>query len=89
MAFKREVLERVLPIPGKDKYIAHDYWIACICEKYYKTDYINKPLILYRRHGENASPAFGKSRLTVAERIYKRFYTLFYIWSRRHPQRHS
>ncbi len=83
MAFKRKVLKRVLPIPGKDKYIAHDYWIACICEKYYKTALIEKPLILYRRHGENTSPAFGKSRLTLLERVYKRFYTLFYIVKRR------
>ena len=82
MAFKRKVLERVLPIPGKDKYIAHDYWIACICEKYYKTALIDKPLILYRRHGENTSPAFGKSKLSIVERIYKRFYTMYFIIKR-------
>ena len=83
MAFKRKVLDRLLPIPGNDKYIAHDYWIACVCEKYYKTALINKPLILYRRHGDNASPAFGKSKLSLLERIYKRFYTLYYINTRR------
>lgn len=83
MVFRKEVLERVLPIPGKDKYIAHDYWIACICERYYKTALIDQPLILYRRHGDNTSPAFGKSRLTVPERIYKRFYTLYFILGRK------
>lgn len=83
MAFRSDVLKRVLPIPGKDKYIAHDYWIACVCEKYYKTSLINEPLILYRRHGNNASPAFGKSKLSVFERIYKRFYTLYYIAKRK------
>lgn len=82
MAFKKEVLQRVLPIPGKDKYIAHDYWIACICERYYKTALIDKPLILYRRHGENTSPALGKSKLSIAERVYKRFYAMYYICRR-------
>ncbi len=86
MAFKKKVLERVLPIPGKDKYIAHDYWIACICEKYYKTALIEHPLILYRRHGGNASPAFGKSKLSLRERIYKRFYTMYFILGRRKPR---
>ena len=83
MAFRKRVLERVLPIPGDDKYIAHDYWIACICERYYQTALIDEPLILYRRHGDNTSPALGKSRLTVGERIYKRFYTLSYLYARR------
>lgn len=83
MAFKKNILNRVLPIPGKDKYIAHDYWIACICERYYKTGLIEEPLILYRRHGDNTSPAFGKSRLTIMERVYKRFYTLYYIQGRK------
>ncbi len=83
MAFRKEVLSRVLPIPGNSKYIAHDYWIACICEKYYKTGLISKPLILYRRHDSNASPAFGKSKLSIVERIYKRFYTLFFIFQRK------
>lgn len=83
MAFKRDILPRVLPIPGENKYIAHDYWIACICERYYKTALIEKPLILYRRHGDNASPAFGKSRLSLWERIYKRFYTLYFVIGRK------
>ena len=83
MAFKKKILKRVLPIPGTSKYIAHDYWIACISERYYKTALIKEPLILYRRHGGNTSPAFGKSKLSVIERIYKRFYTLYYIAGRR------
>lgn len=87
MAFRKEVLDRVLPIPGNTKYIAHDYWIACICERYYKTSLIEKPLILYRRHGDNTSPAFGKSKLSLLERIYKRFYALFFIVKRRKTNR--
>ncbi len=82
MAFKRKVLRRFLPIPGKPKYIAHDYWLACVCELYYKTELIQEPLILYRRHGDNTSPAFGKSKLTIVERVYKRFYTLFFLITR-------
>ena len=82
MAFKRKILDKVLPIPGKSKYIAHDYWIACICEKYYKTELIEQPLMLYRRHGDNASTGVGKSDKSFFFKCYKRFYTLHYILQR-------
>ncbi len=83
MAFNKNVLKRALPIPGKDKYIAHDYWIACISELYFQTALIEKPLIMYRRHGNNASPALGKSNLSILERVYKRIYTLYFLLKRR------
>lgn len=82
MAFRREVLNVFLPIPGNPKYIAHDYWLACVSELYYHTELIREPLILYRRHGDNTSPAFGTSNLSVPERVFKRFYTLFFLVGR-------
>lgn len=83
MAFKKELLNKALPIPGKSKYIAHDYWLACVSEMYYKTELIDIPLIQYVRHGDNTSPALGKSRLSVFERIFKRLYTLYFLVKRR------
>lgn len=82
MAFQRRILDKVLPIPGDSKYIAHDYWIACICEKYYKTELIQEPLMLYRRHGDNASTGVGKSDKSFLFKCYKRIYTLHYILQR-------
>lgn len=54
MAFSREVLPCVLPIP-KDIPM-HDQWIGVKCDlKYRRTVFLREPLILYRRHGRNVS----------------------------------
>lgn len=85
MAFRKNVLERVLPIPGSTKYIAHDYWIACIAERYYNVQLLDSPLILYRRHADNVSPGVSnKSQLSILERVYKRAYVLRFIIQRAH-----
>lgn len=77
MAFRKEVLSSILPIPKNDKYIAHDYWIACVCEKKYKVELIETPYLLYRRHDGNASAGvFGKSKLSLLQKIMKRIYIL-------------
>ena len=80
MAFKRKILKRILPIPGSSKYIAHDYWIACVCSLFYKTELLTEPLMYYVRHGDNASPGlFGKSKLSLIQRIYKRIYVMQFL----------
>lgn len=54
MAFSREVLSCVLPIP-KDIPM-HDQWIGVKCDlKYRRTVFLRDQLILYRRHGSNVS----------------------------------
>lgn len=54
MAFRRELLEKVLPIP-KDIPM-HDQWIGILSDHYYgKSVLIKKPLLSYRRHENNAS----------------------------------
>lgn len=54
MAFKRELLEEVLPIPS---YIEmHDQWIGVINDKQRRgTCFLPDKLLKYRRHGKNAS----------------------------------
>lgn len=54
MAFKRDLLEQVLPIPN---YIEmHDQWIGIINDQLKRgTTFIPEKLIKYRRHGSNAS----------------------------------
>lgn len=76
MAFKRKVLEVSLPFP--DNYIdcPHDYWVALVSELYFKTNLIEKPLILYRRHSSNTSSGgFDKGR-TFIKKITGRIYCL-------------
>jgi len=74
MAFKRELLEEVLPIPG---YIEmHDQWIGVINDSLHRgTKFIPDKLIKYRRHGNNAS---GMSHYGVARMIRNR---VCFVWA--------
>lgn len=67
MAFDRKVLEASLPFP-QDTF-SHDTWIGLIGEMIGNTNFINDPLIYFRRHGENFSAYnFGDSFLTNKSR---------------------
>ena len=77
MAFKREVLEKSLPFPSNTKLTAHDYWICLISELYFDVGLIDEPLVLYRRHGENASNGGEQSKNTLFHKLKVRGYTLF------------
>ncbi len=74
MAFKRELLEEVLPIPS---YIEmHDQWIGVINDKLNRgTYFMPDKLLKYRRHGKNAS---GMSHYGVFRMIKNR---VFFIWA--------
>lgn len=55
MAFKRDILGKVLPIPSK-KGIFHDAWIGILAEYYgYKIAFVDVPLIEWNRHDRNAT----------------------------------
>ena len=68
LAFRKSMLRRFLPIP-KDVPM-HDMWFGLVNDIYGKTLYIDQPLIAYRRHGNNASPARGGP---VAQRLVWRW----------------
>lgn len=54
MAFRKELLQKVLPIP--DSIEMHDQWIGILNDFYNKKSYfLQEPLLFYRRHGENTS----------------------------------
>jgi len=57
LAFRSSMLEHFLPIPRDVP--MHDMWFGLLNDIYGKTHYIDQPLIAYRRHGNNASPAVG------------------------------
>ena len=50
MAFKASLKNKILPFP--EKIPMHDQWIGLIAEKYGKVEFLNKTLLLYRRHDE-------------------------------------
>ena len=53
MAFKKEMKNKILPIP-KDIEM-HDQWIGILNEKYGNSFFLNKELLMYRRHENNVS----------------------------------
>jgi len=53
MAFKRELLDYILPFPEKIQW--HDWWIGLIAENTGGVCFLEDKLILYRRHGNNTS----------------------------------
>ena len=74
MAFKRELLDEVLPIPN---YIEmHDQWIGVINDQLKRgTSFIPDKLIKYRRHGNNAS---GMSHYGIVRMIRNR---VCFVWA--------
>lgn len=74
MAFKRELLDEVLPIPN---YIEmHDQWIGVINDQLKRgTSFIPDKLIKYRRHGNNAS---GMSHYGIMRMIRNR---VCFVWA--------
>lgn len=76
MAFKSELKKYILPFP--EKLPMHDQWIGLMAEKHGKVKLVDEPLILYRRHGNNAS-GNGSS---ITEKIKWRLEIAFAIVNR-------
>lgn len=53
MAVRKEILKKVLPIP--EKVWIHDQWIGLLAEQLGTVIFLEEPLLLYRRHGENVT----------------------------------
>lgn len=60
MAFKRELLKQVLPFPSNLP--MHDQWIGILANRFGSVEYINRPLIYYRRHENTAT---GRQRANI------------------------
>jgi glycosyltransferase involved in cell wall biosynthesis len=67
MAFRKELLKVALPFPKNIP--MHDQWLGLVSEIYFKNEYIPEPLILYRRHGSNASYASERSKNSLIKKI--------------------
>ncbi len=50
---KKKFIEKILPVPYKSKYVAHDHWMGLIVSLYGKMAYIPEKYIKYRQHGNN------------------------------------
>ena len=74
MAFRREVLNTALPIPADP--VEYDTWIGMKAFRVGKIKLLNKRLIDYRRHGNNASPLTAKNANSLKIKIQRRYYLL-------------
>jgi glycosyltransferase involved in cell wall biosynthesis len=81
MAFRREILDYVLPFP-KDISFGHDNWMGLCVTKFGRIKYIDTPLIYHRLHGGNNSGLCGKSPNNILKKMNIRFSLLFNILSR-------
>lgn len=61
MAVRRDVLGLALPIPARAP--MHDMWLGVVGGVLGRVVYVDAPLLRYRRHGGNVSPARSPSRL--------------------------
>lgn len=67
MAFRKELMSYILPIPQSSP--MHDIWIGLIAETVGNVSFISEPLVLYRRHGKNASPTAEKSNFSLYKQL--------------------
>lgn len=78
MAFKREIVPILLPIPHTIG--GYDHWIGMVGQTYFKTLFLNEELILHRLHDNNFTPV---SRRPLFEILNVRFHLLFNLLKRR------
>jgi glycosyltransferase involved in cell wall biosynthesis len=81
MAFNRKILDYVLPFP--DNIAMHDSWIGLNATLIGRCCFLDKPLILYRRHGGNTMASFKKNHLPVSYQIRYRLQMMAHILMRR------
>lgn len=77
MAFKKSMFNYILPIP--ENVPMHDQWIGLLAENKGKVEFLDEELLLYRRHGDNAS---GMTHLPLPEMIKNRLVMLHCIRKR-------
>lgn len=77
MAFRREILKEVLPIPKR--MAAHDLWIALYSQLNFRCGYYPKVLQLYRRHDNTVSFAGGKSTNSLWYKLSYRAYLAYHL----------
>jgi glycosyltransferase involved in cell wall biosynthesis len=82
MAFNRKVLNAALPLP-KTMEIGHDIWLGLVAESIGKTEFINTPYLLYRRHDTAltniSNDLKSRSKRSLFTKIWSRFVVIYHI----------
>lgn len=82
MAFRRSILEKLLPFPTFRGLCPHDLWITLVAEFYFKVAVIREPLILYRRHDNNVSNGGVSGNRRILWKLSFRIYSVLMVASR-------
>ena len=72
MAFRRELLQKALPFPRPIP--MHDQWLGMLGLLWFRVGFLPDNLLLYRRHGTNASSTAAASRHTFFQQLSFRFW---------------
>lgn len=80
MALRRELLARALPFPAKVP--MHDWWLGLVAERWGSSLFLPQPLLLYRRHGRNASPTAERSDAGIRQRLAWRWTLIAALFAR-------
>lgn len=80
MAFRRELLQIALPFPNRIP--MHDMWLGMIAETHGGSCFVPVPLLLYRRHGGNASDTAGRSTAGFSKMITDRMFLALLVAAR-------
>ena len=78
MAFKRNLLERILPFPQKIS--MHDQWIGLIAQRYFNVRFIPQTLVDHRRHNDNYSSTGGQSKISWNKKVISRLQLAKALW---------
>lgn len=70
MAFRRELLNRILPFPVGVPW--HDWYIGLVSECTGRVERVDTVTMLYRRHGANSSPTGDKSSYSLLRKLLMR-----------------
>lgn len=76
MAFRRNILDASLPFPENSYYCEHDLWLAAVAECFFNVELLSRPLLLYRRHGNNTSDAGLGKGYPLSVKLKRRIYRL-------------
>jgi glycosyltransferase involved in cell wall biosynthesis len=80
MAMRHSVLKDVLPFPSK--VAMHDWWIGMVIQLTGRVIFLDGPLMLYRRHGGNASQAATHSSESLTTQLRWRIELVIHLLAR-------
>lgn len=80
MAFHKGLLSDAMPMPANVP--MHDMWLGLIAETKGKVCFLPRPLLLYRRHGNNVSPTAEKSDFSLYRKISYRVRLCYLLFCR-------